>query len=289
MYTYDHNSTTRAGRDPMFRLKQEMRIRNFSPKTIKAYLYYNNELLRFANPKNPLEIIRQDIRDYIDFLFNSGKSASTVNLAINALKFYYDKILGRNFFAFNLGIKRPKKEKKLPTVLSKQEIKKMLTATTNPKHKTMISLLYGCGLRISELVNLKMADIDLSRNVIHLRCAKGKKDRYVNVPVLLKPILQSQSYLKSPEHYLFTGRINNSKICVMSAQKAVKQALNKAGIKKQASPHSLRHSFATHLLESGTDIRYIQSLLGHARLETTQIYTKVAQNKIRDIGSPLDS
>ncbi|MEA3463992.1 MAG: site-specific tyrosine recombinase/integron integrase [Patescibacteria group bacterium] len=277
-----------TSKDPMFKLGQEMRIRNFSPKTIHTYLYYNKELLRFASYKSPKEINKQDIKDYLDFLFSSGKSASTVNLVINALKFYYEQILQRKFFIPNIGIKRPKKDKKLPIVLSKQEIIRMIAATDNLKHKLIIQILYGSGLRVSEVVSLRINDIDFNRRMIIVKAGKGRKDR---MTILSKQILKNiDKYLEQyhPLVYLFESYEAGKKMNIRSAQKVVMDAVKKAGISKKANAHSLRHSFATHLLEAGTDIRYIQALLGHVRLETTQVYTKVANNKLRDIESPLD-
>ncbi len=259
-----------------------MRLRNFSGKTIKAYLYYNKELLRFAS-KSPREINKQDIKDYLDWSFNSDRSAATINLIINAFKFYYEQILKRKFFTPDLGIKRPKKEKKLPTVLAKAEILKMIAMTENLKHRLMIQLLYGSGLRVSELVNLKVNNIDFNRQTVIIREGKGKKDR---MTIISAAVLESVSrYLEEykPLIFLFESHIAGKKISARSAQKVISQAVAKAGINKNVSVHTLRHSFATHLLEEGTDIRYIQTLLGHARLETTQIYTKVAGNKLREI------
>lgn len=288
MNIQDNIRTTRISRDPMYFLEQEMRIRNFSPKTIHTYLHYNKELLRFASHKLPKEINKQDIKDYLDFLFNSGKSASTVNLIINALKFYYEQVLQRKFFIPNVGIKRPKKDKKLPIVLSKQEIVKMIKATDNLKHKLIIQILYGSGLRISEIVNLQINDIDFNRNVITIKSGKGRKDR---ITILSKQILENvNKYLQQwhPLVYLFESYEAGKKINIRSAQKVVEDAIKRAGVNKAASAHSLRHSFATHLLENNVNLRYIQSMLGHVRLETTQIYTKVANNKLREISSPLD-
>jgi integrase/recombinase XerD len=273
-------------KDPMFRLGQEMRIRNFSPKTIKAYLYYNKELLRFAS-KFSDEINRQDIRDYLDYLFSSGRSASTVSLAVNALKFYFEKILARKFFISDLGIKHPKKPKKLPVVLSKIEVVKMMDALENIKHKLLIQIMYGSGLRVSETVNLRINDIDFGRNIIHIKGAKGRKDR---ISIVSKITLDNiDKYLREfqPLIFLFESYEAGSKINIRSVQKIVFIAAKKAGIAKNVSAHSLRHSFATSLLEAGTDIRYIQELLGHARLETTQIYTKVSDSTIKNIESPI--
>jgi len=273
-------------KDPMFSLEREMRIRNFSPKTIQAYLYYNKEILRFAN-KSPRDINTEDLRDYIDCLFSLGKSSSTVNLAINSFKFYYEGTLRRSFFVPKLGIKRPKSEKKLPVVLDKEEVIKMINCLDNIKHKLMIQILFGSGLRVSEVVDLKINNIDFFRRMITIRQGKGAKDRVTIVSE--QTLLNIDKYLNEykPLVYLFESFEPGNKLNVRSVQKVVEMAAKSARVNPDVSAHSLRHSFATHLLENGTDIRYIQELLGHARLETTQIYTKVANNVLSGIASPL--
>lgn len=264
------------------RLEQELRFRNYSKKTAKSYLYYNRDLLLFSQ-KDPREINSQDVKGYLDYL-STTLSASTVSVAYNAIQFYYKEIWKRAFF---VNIKHPKKNKYLPVVLSKQEVDSMLNVLKNPKHHCIVGLLYGTGLRVGELVRIKMLDIDLDRMMLRVFQGKGKKDRMVILPKRLKNILEIQRKLKKSSDFLFTnGR--DGRLTETSIQKIVKNSALNAGIKKNVSPHTLRHSFATHLLESGIDIRYIQSLLGHARLETTQIYTKVAMNKLEEISSPLD-
>ena len=264
---------------------QILRIKGYSRRTIEAYLHYNRDFLKLAN-KSPREICRKEIVAYLDYLVLSvNAAASTLNLAYSALKSYYGTVYKRKFF---IDLPRAKKEKKLPIVLSKAEVKLLIDKTGNRKHKCILSLLYGCGLRVSELLNLKMKDIDIMRGMIHVRAGKGKKDRYVNLPESLIIVLKKQSKLKHWEDYLFTGRDNKSRITAMSVQKIIKQAAVRAKIMKNISPHTMRHTYATHLLEAGTDIRYIQALLGHSRLETTQTYARVANNKIREINSPLD-
>jgi site-specific recombinase XerD len=273
-------------KDPMFRLEQEMRIRNFSRKTIKSYLYYNKELLRFAS-KFADEVCRQDIRDYLDFLVSSNKSASTMNVAINALKFYYQGILNRKFFDFETGIKRPKESKKLPTVLATEEVVRMIGALDNIKHKLMIQILYSSGLRVSELMNLKINDLDFSRHCLNVRAGKGNKDR---VTIISDQVLENvNKYLLEykPLVYLFESYRAGEKLTTRTIEKVVSEAAKLAGINKSVSAHTLRHSFATTLLENGTDIRYIQALLGHSSIVTTQIYTKVAVPGLRNIKSPL--
>jgi len=277
------NTHYRPSRDPMLLLKQEMKLRGFSKKTVKSYLYYIEDCLRFAQA-DPKSIRQKDLRDYLEYLVDRGLSSSTLNLAYSALFFYFDKILHRKFF---LHLPRAKQRKSLPVVLSKREIDKMLSVTSNPKHHCIISLLYGTGLRVGELVRVKMVDIDLDRMMLRVYQGKGRKDRFVILPKKLVPILSGQFKFKDLNEYLFT---NGRGGCLTEAsiQKVVASAAQKARINKKVTPHTLRHSFATHLLEAGTDIRYIQELLGHARLQTTQIYTKVALNNLVDINSPLD-
>lgn len=263
-------------------LSRELRIRNYSRRTIESYVYYNEELLRFCN-KDPREVATDDIKDYLDFL-SKGRSTSTVSVAYNALHFYYKEIWRRSFF---VNIHQPRKAKYLPVVLSKEEVKRMIELTRNPKHNCVISLLYGTGVRVSELTHIKMRDIDLDRKMLRVFQGKGKKDRFVMLPGKLLSILTIQARLKHAGDFLFTnGR--DGRLTEATIQKIVSQAAERVGIKKNVSPHTLRHSFATHLLENGTDIRYIQELLGHAKLQTTQIYTHVANKNLADIKSPLD-
>lgn len=278
--------TTKSTRDPMFNLEQEMRIRNFSRKTIKAYLYYNKEFLRFAS-KFTDDVNKQDIRDYLDFLISSNKSASTLNLAINALKFYYQSIMHRKFFDFETGIKRPKEPKKLPVILSKNEVVRMIDSLENIKHKLMIQILFSSGLRVSELIDLEINDIDFDRKLVHVKGGKGNKDR---VTIASEQVLDNiNKYLEEfkPLRFVFEGAQAGKKLTTRTIQRVVANAARSANINKQVTVHTLRHSFATYLLENGTNLRYIQELLGHARLETTQIYTKVTSFGLKNIESPL--
>lgn len=263
-------------------LAQELRIRNYSSKTAESYIHYNQEFLRFCE-KDPREVNTEDIKNYLDFLAGQW-SASTVSVAYNALQFYYKIIWRRQFF---VNLAHPRKEKRLPVVLSKEEAVKLINILTNPKHRCIVSLLYGCGLRVSELTHVKMLDIDLDRMLLRVFQGKGKKDRMTLLPKALKTILESQRMAKQSSDYLFTnGR--GGRLTETTVEKVVNMAAKRAGIAKNVTPHTLRHSFATHLLENGTDIRYIQELLGHAKLQTTQIYTHVANNNLKNIISPLD-
>ncbi len=269
--------------DPLSLLRQEMKLRNFSPRTIESYTYYIHNCLKYASV-SPESILEVHIRNYLSYLQNNNRSASTLNTAYSALKFYFQRILRRKFF---IHIPRSKREKTLPSVLSKDEVKRLIEATNNPKHHTIISLLYGAGLRVGELVSLKMQDLDFDRKLIHVVLGKGKKDRYTLLPQSLFKTLQKQKSLKEPSEYLFTHD-REIHLTTKTIERIVKDAAYKAGIQKHVHPHTLRHSFATHLLENGTDIRYIQELLGHTKIETTLVYTHVTIKNTR-IVSPLDA
>jgi site-specific recombinase XerD len=286
MDTFYHKNTrtTTSDRDSVHNLERELKIRGFSPRTVDSYLTYNRLFLEFSK-KSPTAITNNDIRQYLESMKDKGCANSTLNVALNALKFYYKGILKRQFF---FDIKGAKKTDYLPTVLSKQEIERMLLVTTNQKHNFLISLMYSAGLRVSETVKIHMLDFDLDRRLIMVRCGKGAKDRCTLLSEKLIPTLEKQIAVKKPGDYLFTGADGKSHLTAESAEKIVKKAAHLAEISKNVSCHTLRHSFATHLLEAGTSIRYIQELLGHAKLETTQIYTKVANTNLQTIKSPLD-
>jgi integrase/recombinase XerD len=185
-------------------------------------------------------------------------------------------------------IHRPKRSKVLPNVLSKEEIKLILNAHSNIKHKMMLSLIYSCGLRRSELINLKPQDIDSKRNIVLLKNAKGKKDRITPLSPIILEMLRNYYNGYKPKTWLFEGQIVGEQYSEQSLQSVLKQALQKAGITKPVTLHWLRHSYATHLLESGTDLRYIQELLGHSSSKTTEIYTHVSTKSIQQIKSPFD-
>ncbi len=263
-------------------LERELRIRNYSRRTAESYIFYNCNFIKFIN-KDPRAVNTEDIKRYLDYQAKT-KSASTISVAYNALLFYYKQVWHRNFF---VNLPHPQKEKHIPVVLSKEEIGQMLAVASNPKHNCILSLLYGTGVRVSELTHIKMCDIDLDRMVLRVFQGKGKKDRITILPLSLKDILSRQQRVKNVNDYLFTNG-SNGRLTEATIQKIVAQIASKAGIRKNVSPHTMRHSFATHLLENGVDIRYIQELLGHAKLQTTQIYTKVAVNNLQKIVSPLD-
>jgi len=271
-------------KDGFENLIQLLKIRNLSPKTIKSYVYYNRVFLYFVG-KSARQVKALDIKKYLENLADKGCSSSTLNLAYNALKLYYGKIYKRRFF---VNIPRAKKDKKLPIVLSRSEIKKFFSVFQNVKYKLMFALMYASGLRISEIVKLKVRDLDFDNNVLWVRLGKGKKDRQSLLPEVLVDILKKWVMHKKGDDFVF-GSMRGGGLTERSIQKMFAKNLKLARIKRQATCHSLRHSFATHLLESGTDIRYIQELLGHKRIETTQVYTKVTSNNLKNIKSPLDS
>ncbi|MFH1978854.1 MAG: tyrosine-type recombinase/integrase [Patescibacteria group bacterium] len=262
----------------------ELGYRNYSPKTIKSYTYCLTDY--FLNKKESLEIIDEEsIKRFLLEKQNSGKSPQTINLYLNAIKFFYRDVL-KNPFKINL--KFSKKSKKLPVVLSKKEIRLIVENIKNQKHKVMILLSYGAGLRVSETINLKIKDIDTEETKIHLKNTKGKKDRITLFPAILTNHIKNLTAGKEKNDFLFSSE-RGGKLTTATPQKVFQKALKKSKIKKDATFHSLRHSFATHLLESGIGIRYIQEMLGHQNIRTTQIYTMVTNPNIKNIKSPLDS
>ncbi len=266
-------------------LRRELNIRKYSLKTTKSYIRFNEDFLQRTN-KFSEEVTNQDIKNYLLYLVEKkGVSASTINCAINALKFHYGNILKRRFI---YEIKRPRRDKKLPVVLSQNEILKIFSSISNVKHKAILMLIYSAGLRVGEVVRLKPEDIDGKRLLIHVRGSKGRKDRYTLLSnAAIEPLRLYYKAMK-PEKWLFPGQNKDKYINTRSVAKIFENAVKVAGINKTVSVHSLRHSFATHLLESGVDIRYIQEILGHRNIKTTEIYTKVSNKDLRKITSPLD-
>ncbi len=240
------------------KLKIELKISKNSEYTFRNYFNSVKKFFDFIK-KQPDEITEDDVKLYIAENLSESSSSSII-LFLSAIKYAFSSILKKDITA---GIKRPKKEKKLPTVLTKDEVKKLLDSISNEKSKLMISLMYACGLRVSELINLKIDDLDFNEKIGHIRQAKGRKDRIFNIPDFIFEQLSKQVFKQQQlgEKYLFTGP--KGKLTPRNLQKIVSNAAKKAGIKKEVHCHTLRHSFATHLLEDGTDIRYIQALLGH--------------------------
>lgn len=266
--------------------KSRLIQKRYSQNTINIYCKYFLDFYKHFSGVCLAKLSKEQINTYILHLIQSeGISTSQQNQRINAIKFYYEKILGREKQYYELH--RPKKEHRLPKVLSKNEIKRIFDSCTNMKHKCILMLIYSAGLRRSELIELKISDIDSERMVITIRGAKGKKDR---ITLLSKNALAMlRDYYKEyrPRNYLFEGQ-TGGKYSTTSVANILRNSARKAGMSKNVTPHMLRHSFATHLLEQGTDLRYIQELLGHNSSKTTEIYTHVSKKAIDKIQNPID-
>src|SRR3989344_5111520 len=268
------------------KLETELKIRGFTPATITAYTTHNRRFLNFIQ-KEPEQVAEQDIKLFLAHLMADKKQkATSVNLTLSALRFLYDTMLKKKLF---LDIKPPKIEKKLPTVLTKDEMKRLLAAVKNPKHKLLIEFLYSSGLRVSECMHLKVNDLDFAEKMGRVISGKGKKDRHI---ILSQNLIQNlQVYLEKRKYtsdYVFTGHGSKS-MSVRMAQRIVNDAAVKAQLKKRVFCHALRSSFATHLLEAGTDIRYIQVILGHNNIATTERYVHVSTEQLKKVRSPFDS
>lgn len=266
------------------KLEIELKISKSSIYTLKNYVRFNKQLLDYLR-KSPEEISEDDVKFYIAENL-ADKASISIIMFLASIKYAYSSILKKDI---TMNIKRPKREKKLPTVLTKQEIFSLLNSLNNKKSKLMISLVYATGMRVSEVTSLKIDDLNFEESIGHVRQGKGKKDRAFNIPKFLSSKLKRLAEKENSFGviYLFPGR-NNSKMSDRNVQKIVKNAAKKAGIKKNVHTHTLRHSFATHLLENDVDIRKIQELLGHSDLSTTQIYTHVSSAELKKIKSPLD-
>jgi integrase/recombinase XerD len=263
-----------------------LQLKAYSSSTITTYRNEFAQLLYLLKEKNVTDLSATQLRSYFLYCIKTLKlSENTLHSRLNAIKFYFEQVLMRE--RFFLEIPRPKKPSILPKVITAQDIKKLLGVTTNLKHNTMLKLCYGMGLRVSEIVNLKVHDIDSKAMQVFIERAKGKKDRYANLPESI--LSQLRDYFKEyrPKKYLFEGQYGEQ-YSTRSAQQVFKDALQKANINKAIGIHGLRHSFATHLLENGTDITFIQQLLGHNDIKTTLRYTHVSQKSLKNIKSPLD-
>ena len=259
---------------------QHLILKAYSPSTIRTY---SNELVQFLHaiknqPASSFTVPR--LKDYLQYCFVTLKlSEATLHSRINALKFYYEQVLGQEKFFWE--IPRPKKPDQLPKLLNAEELRKLFNALTNKKHKAMLFTAYSAGLRVSEIVNLKISHIDSTQMQIFIERAKGKKDRYVNLSPVLLDILRTyiKGYQPKPRKYLFESEQTLDAYPTRTIQQIFTNAKNKAGIQKEVGIHSLRHSFATHLLDKGTDIRFIKDLLGHFDIKTTERYLHVSNHK----------
>lgn len=263
----------------------KLELKKYANNTVKTYVSCFEAFINYYKNSKLMELNENDIRNYLQLLIQQKKSNSYINQAVNSIKFYYEIVLGmpNRFYA----IERPRNQQALPKVISKEEVLAIINNTNNIKHKCIVSLLYSAGLRRSELLNLKLNDIDSKRMLIRVNASKGNKDR---MTLLSKNVLEDlRGYFKEykPKDWLFEGS-KGGKYSAESVVKIIKRSCFKAKIKRNVTPHILRHSFATHLLEAGTDLRYIQTLLGHNSSKTTEIYTHVAINSFDMIKNPLD-
>ncbi|MFV0390791.1 MAG: tyrosine-type recombinase/integrase [Paludibacteraceae bacterium] len=269
------------------RFQEQIKLKGYSENTLRTYSLEFAQLLYVLKSYNVDQLTPDRLRAYFLYCHRTLKlSESEIHGRINAVKFYFEQVLHRP--KMFIDIPRPKRKLQLPKMLSQNEIQKIIAVTKNPKHRLVLQLCYGMGLRVSEVVALKVTDIDSSSMLVRVEQAKGKKDRLVVLPASVLEELRAYYRQYRPQKYLFEGQFGGA-YSLRSAQAVFKTAMQKAGIKKQIGIHGLRHSYATHLLEMGTDMRFIQELLGHSSIKTTQIYTHVTDVSKSNIKSPLDS
>ena len=262
----------------LIKLEEELKIRNYSKKTIKSYFY---SVSKFLNYSKQMGANVKDVREYA-LKYLEKQNPSSVAKDLFAIKFFFENVLKQS-----LELPTIKRNKTLPNILTIDEIRRLINNTTNIKHKLIIKLLYGCGLRVSEIVNLRKENINFEEDLIKIVLAKGKKDRFVKIPNSINKNLRDYCSLSNSKILFSSNR--GGKLNIATIQAILKNSAKKAGIKKRVYPHLLRHSFATHILEQGTDLRIIQKLLGHSSIKTTQIYTQISQASIKNIKSPLDN
>ncbi|MBS3163308.1 tyrosine-type recombinase/integrase [Candidatus Woesearchaeota archaeon] len=266
------------------KINTELQIQGKSKQTQKAYCYFNEKFLDFIN-KTPEKIEEGDVKKFLaNLLSNKKYDPASVGLARSALKFFYDNILKTKIMA---DIKTPKKQRKLPDVLTRDEVKKLIEEAGSLRNKLLIELMYSSGLRVSECASLKINDLNLSDKTGLLKLGKGGKDRFFVLSSKMIDDLKEHIKDKKDSDYIFSG-VNGS-LGVRAVQRVISRIAVRAGIKKRVYCHLLRHAFATHLLEGGTDIRLIQELMGHSSLTTTQFYTKVSKEQLKTVKNPLDS
>jgi integrase/recombinase XerD len=270
-------------------LQQQLKLKAYSVSTIRTYINEMAQLLGMLKDIPADELTPEVMRRYLLYCYEKLKlSENTLHSRINAMKFYYEQVLYRERFFWE--IPRPKKRMQLPKLLNETEIRRLFNALSNKKHKAMLFTAYSAGLRVSEIANIKIADIDSGRMQIFIEKAKGKKDRYVNLSPILLDILRSyiENNKPRPVQYLFESETPGQGYAIRTVQQIFTNAKNKAGIKKDVGIHSLRHSFATHLLDKGTDIKYIKDILGHFSIKTTERYLHVSRRELVNIISPFD-
>jgi integrase/recombinase XerD len=263
------------------KIETELKLRGCSPRTIESYLFFLNPFLKLV--QNPQNIEIDKVKFFLAGLINKYSNKSRA-LAVSSLRFFFKRIVDRPDIFIKLEV--PKKEKKLPTVLSVQEVRDLIDSTNFAKSKIILKMLYSSGLRISELVNLTPKDLDFQQNLGWVRKGKGSKDRMFKIAESIKKPLQKYLSENPKNKYLFS---EDSPMSPRNVQIMIKKSAKKANINKKVTPHTLRHSFATHLLERGENLLVIQQLLGHENLETTRIYTHISQEQIKNVKSPLDN
>jgi integrase/recombinase XerD len=276
-----------VNQDAFMGYQQILVLKAYSPSTMRTYTSEFAQLLILLKNHPVRDLSIEKVKSYMAYCLHTLQlSESTIHSRINAIKFYFETVLQRKDFFISMP--RPKKPSKLPKSITQQDVRKLFLAVDNLKHQVILKLVYGMGLRVSEVVNLHVNDIDSTSMKVHVRCAKGKKDRIVNLPFSVLEQLRTYYKVYKPKQYLFEGQAGGQ-YSVRTVQIVFKTAMLKAGINKDIGIHGLRHSFATHLLEAGTDISYIQKLLGHSNINTTLVYTGIVDANLTKVQSPLDS
>jgi integrase/recombinase XerD len=269
------------------RMIEDMRLHGYSAKTQTAYIGAVRGLAKYYH-RSPEDMTQEEVRAYFLWLVQEkGVARSTLTIHLSGIKFLFEKTLKQEWMIFNLV--RPQKRKKLPVILSTDEIKHLLSLVRTPKARVALTVIYACGLRLSEGINLKVQDIDSKRMMISIRNGKGGKDRYIPLPNRLREILHAYWIIQKPASYLFPGGDRNTPLAASTLQKTFRAVVRQSGISKPASVHTLRHSYATHLLERGVDLRIIQELLGHKSPQTTAIYAHLTDKSYQTLAKTINS
>lgn len=269
------------------KIDQQLKLKGYSVSTLKTYRNEMSQMVQWMGERAVDDLDTEGIRSYLEYCCDGLKlSEHTLHSRINALKFYYEQVLGKEKIFFD--VPRPKRPFQLPRVLNREEVAAVINAIQNQKHKTMMMLAYGCGLRVSELTNIKIGDVDGGRKLLFIRRGKGKKDRVVSLSPALLVMLREYFRQYRPAEYLFEGTKKGTRYSIRSLESIMQNAKNHAGVRRAGSVHLLRHSFATHLLDKGTDVVLIQKLLGHNDIKTTLRYLHVTHKDLHNILSPLE-